>query len=127
MSSTIRKAVVTCAAVTLATALSSAPAFAKGPPQKASLTASSSCLLTGTASWGKNITVTEVVWTLNRNGAVAGGGFSSGFGALPSPQSISFQQTASATPNTFSVTAQLLNGATPVGGATSKALTVNCF
>jgi hypothetical protein len=77
-------------------------------------------------SW-KNLTVTQVNWTLDRNGTTAGGGFSSGFGALSSPQSIAWQQTTSVTSNTFSVTAQLFDNATQVGTATSKALSASCF
>ena len=122
----IRKAVVACAVLTLATALSSPPAFARGGGPKASLTASSSCLLTATVSWRK-LTVTQVNWTLDRDNVVAGGGFSSGFGALSSPQSISFQQTTSVAAHTFRVTAALFDSATQVGSASTNAVTVNCM
>ena len=121
----IRKVAAVFAVVTVAAALSSSPAVAKGPSPKASLTASSSCLLTATVSW-KNLTVTEVVWSLNENGTMVAGGFNSGFGSLSSPQSTGFQRTPSATANSFSVTAQLLDGATQVGTATSRARSVSC-
>lgn len=121
----IRKAAAVFAVVTVAAALSSSPAVAKGPSPKASLTASSTCLLTATVSW-KNLTVTEVVWSLDENASMVAGGFTSGFGALSSPQSTAFQRTPSASANTFSVTAQLLDGPTQVGTATSRARTVNC-
>jgi len=118
-------------------ALCAPAAFANGPPPKVSASASSSCLVTATASFWKNMTkmtVTSITWTLDKNGTIVAGGDTADLGVLSSPQSTAASNlvgggwtlTTSASTNAFSVTAQLWNGATPVGSATSKTITANC-
>jgi hypothetical protein len=115
-------------------ALNAPAAFAKGPPPTVSASASSSCLVTATASFWKNLTVTSITWTLDKNGTIVAGGDTADLGVLSSPQSTAASNlvgggwtlTTSASTNAFSVTAQLWDGATPVGSATSKTITANC-
>ena len=114
--------------------LNAPAAFAKGPPPKVSASASSSCLVTGTASFWKNLTVTSITWTLDENGKIVAGGGTAESGVLSSPQSTAASNlagggwtlTTSASTNAFSVTVQLWNGASQVDSATSKTITANC-
>lgn len=120
-----KTSLVPFAVVAVAAALFIPSASAKGPSPKASLTASSTCLLSASVSW-KNLTVTEVVWTLDENGVQRTGGFSQGLGALSSPQTAAWPLPGSGTASAFTVTAQLLDGSTQVGVATSRSISANC-
>ena len=119
--------------------LNAPAAFAKGPPPRVSASASSSCLVTATSSFWKNMTkmtVTSITWTLDENGnIVAAVGDTADLGVLSSPQSTAASNlvgggwtlTTSASTNAFWVTAQLMNGATPVGSlGTSKTINASC-
>jgi hypothetical protein len=105
-------------------------AFAKGPPPKGSVSASSSCLVTGTASW-KNQPVDAINWTLYENGMPVATADTSLMGVLPSPQSTDsavanppngWQLMTSPNTNAFSVTVQLKSGANQLGSATSRTM-----
>ena len=124
----IRTLASAAAGVAVAASLFAPAALAKGPPPKiTSFTVSQSCSFSATVSW-KNVTVTEVIFTLNKDMGSDGTESISPGGVLSSPQT-GFVSGAVTTvgPSSFTLTAVLWDGSTQVGMATtSKPIVAFC-
>lgn len=120
--------VAVAATLLVAATLFAPAASAKGPPPKiTSFTVSQSCSFSATVSW-KNVTVTEVIFTLNKGMGSDGQDFVQSLGTLSSPQT-GFVAGAATTvgPSSFTFTAQLMDGSTQVGSVTtSKPIVAFC-
>ena len=119
--------VAVAATLLVAATLFAPAASAKGPaPKISSFSVSQRCDFSGTISW-KNLTVTEIILTLNKNGAGDGQAFIQNTGVLSSPATGFVSGAASLASSSFTLTATLWDGATQVGTATtSKPIVAFC-